>query len=50
MNPKTQSGFTLRLDESAEGLDLTDTAVAEWISAGLRKDIADLLTPATSED
>jgi len=46
MNPKTQSGFTLRLGDSAEGIDLTEAAVAEWISAGLRKDIADLLTPS----
>lgn len=50
MNPKTQSGFILRLDESDGDIDLTDAAVAEWISAGLRKDIADLLTSADSKD
>lgn len=45
MNPKTQSGFILRLGDSAEGIDLTESAVGEWISAGLRKDIADLFAP-----
>lgn len=49
MNPKTQSGFTLRFGESAEGIDCTENAVAEWLSSGLRKELADLFTPAPPE-
>ena len=50
LNPKLNSGFVLHFGDSAEGIDLTDSAVAEWLSAGLRKDLADLLAPASQED
>ena len=46
LNPKLHSGFQLSFGESAAGIDLTDTAVAEWLSTHLRKEIADLLSTA----
>lgn len=50
LNPKIQSGFQLRYGDTAAGVDLTDAAVAEWISTHLRKDLADLLAPAVTSE
>lgn len=48
MNPKTGAGFQLRFEDSPEGIDFTAESVADWISAGLRPELAELLRPETS--
>ncbi|MEX2607694.1 MAG: hypothetical protein WD708_10140 [Kiritimatiellia bacterium] len=48
MNPKTGAGFQLQFEGSPEGIDFTAESVAEWISAGLRPDLAELLLPELS--
>jgi V/A-type H+-transporting ATPase subunit E len=48
MNPKTGAGFQLQFEGSPEGIDFTAESVAEWISAGLRPELAELLRPETS--
>lgn len=50
MNPKTGAGFQLRFDGSPEGIDFTAESVADWISAGLRPDLAELLRPESQEN
>ncbi len=43
LNPKSSAGFKLRFEGSSEGIDMTDSDVAEWISAYLRPELAALL-------
>jgi len=50
MNPKTGAGFHLRFGDSAQGIDLTDEAVADWLGAHLRPELAELLKPESSGD
>ncbi|MDF3128310.1 hypothetical protein P0Y35_03790 [Kiritimatiellaeota bacterium B1221] len=48
MNPKTGAGFSLHFGESAEAIDFTSQAVADWLSQNLRPELAALLRPDVS--
>ena len=48
MNAKSGAGFTLRFGDSAEAIDFTSQAVADWLSQNLRSDLAALLRPAAA--
>jgi vacuolar-type H+-ATPase subunit E/Vma4 len=43
LNPRTGAGFTLRFEDSAAVADVTDEAVAAWLSTHLRPELAALL-------
>lgn len=43
LNPRTSAGFKLRFADSAAVADFTDDAVADWLSATLRPELAALL-------
>lgn len=43
MNPRSGEGFRLKFADSAAVLDLTDAAVANWLAAYLRPELASLL-------
>ena len=45
LNPRTGSGFKLRYADSTAVADFTDEAVAEWLSATLRPELAKRLLP-----
>lgn len=45
VNPKIQAGFRLRFADGAAEADVTDEAVAKWLSAYLRPEVAALLRP-----
>jgi len=47
MNPKTGAGFKLRFEDSAESIDFTSQALADWLSQNLRSELATLLRPQT---
>jgi V/A-type H+-transporting ATPase subunit E len=46
MNPRSGAGLQLRFGDSPESIDLSDAALAEWISSNLRPELAALLAPA----
>lgn len=50
MNPKTGAGFTLRFSESPQGVDVSAEAVAEWLAASVRPELATLLLSTSTED
>jgi len=50
MNPKSGAGFQLRFSESAEAIDFSSQAVADWVSQFLRPEIAALLRPGTDSE
>ncbi|MCC5843806.1 MAG: hypothetical protein JJU05_06090 [Verrucomicrobia bacterium] len=45
LNPKASAGFKLRFADSAAVADFTDEAVATWLSATLRPELAKTLLP-----
>lgn len=45
VNPKIKAGFRLRFVEGAAEADVTDEAVAKWLAAYLRPEVARLLRP-----
>ncbi len=50
MNPKTGSGFSVRFADSPQGVDVSAEAVAEWLAAAVRPELAALLTPSSAGD
>ncbi len=48
MNAKTGAGFSLSFGDSAEAVDFTSQAVADWLSQNLRPELAALLRPEAS--
>lgn len=49
MNPRSGEGFTLQFKDSAAVIDLSDEAIAGWLAAYLRPELAELLkTPEGS--
>ncbi|MCC5847420.1 MAG: hypothetical protein JJU29_04925 [Verrucomicrobia bacterium] len=46
VNPKIKAGFKLQFSEGAAVADVTDEAIASWLSAYLRPEVAKLLQPA----
>jgi len=49
MHPKSGAGFELRFSDSAEGMDVTSEAVADWLSSLVRPELAAVLKPEASE-
>jgi vacuolar-type H+-ATPase subunit E/Vma4 len=45
MHPKSGAGFELRFSDSAEGVDVSAEAVADWLSSLVRPGLASLLKP-----
>lgn len=50
MNPKTGAGFHLQFSNSPEGMDVSAEAVADWLSAMIRPELASLLQPESASD
>ncbi|WFB34843.1 hypothetical protein P3T73_11800 [Kiritimatiellota bacterium B12222] len=50
MNPKSGAGFQLRFSESAEAVDFSSQAVADWVSQLLRPELSALLRPQTDKE
>jgi vacuolar-type H+-ATPase subunit E/Vma4 len=49
MNPKSGAGFQLRFSDSAEGIDVSAEAVAEWLGALVRPELTALLKSGASQ-
>jgi len=49
VNPKIKAGFKLQFSEGAAVADITDEAIASWLAAYLRPEVAKLLQPAKED-
>jgi len=49
MNPKAGAGFSVRFSDSPQGMDVSADAVAEWLAASVRPELASLLKPSSTE-